>query len=152
MNGVLGSTAEWLRRTLPRAGSRERPTRKNLFTTALWLGCIGFGGGISVLSQIDTEVVKKRGWLTPREFANTVTVSQMLPGGAAANALAYVGMRFGGWSGALLGYLGFVLPGALCVGILSWVYVRFGTVPSADRALDGLNAAVVGIIAAIRSA
>src|SRR5262249_61024567 len=71
------------------------------------------------------------------------------PGGAAANALACVGMRFGGWTGALLGYLGFVLPGALSVGILSWVYVRFGTVPSADRALAGLNAAVVGIIAAI---
>ena len=149
MNNVLGTTAEWLRRTLPRTVSRERPTRRNLFTTALWLGCVGFGGGISVLSQIDAEVVKKRGWLTPREFANTVTVSQMLPGGAAANALAYMGMRFGGWTGALLGYLGFVLPGALSVGILSWVYVRFGTVPTADRALDGLNAAVVGIIAAI---
>ena len=149
MNNVLGTTADWIRRTLPRAPSRERPTHRSLFTTALWLGCIGFGGGISVLAQIDTEVVKKRGWLTPREFANTITVSQMLPGGAAANALAYVGMRFGGWTGALLGYLGFVLPGALSVGILSWVYVRFGTVPSADRALAGLNAAVVGIIAAI---
>ena len=101
MNNVLGTTADWIRRTLPHAPSRERPTQRSIFTTALWLGCIGFGGGISVLAQIDTEVVKKRGWLTPREFANTLTVSQMLPGGAAANALAYVGLRFGGWTGAL---------------------------------------------------
>ena len=62
------------------------------------------------------EVVKKRGWLTAREFSNTVTVSQMLPGGAAANALAYIGMRFGGWVGALAGYVGFVLPGVVSVG------------------------------------
>ena len=149
MSSVLGSTAEWLRRATARSTVRERPSRRDLFTTALWLGCVGFGGGISVLSQIDGEVVKKRGWLTAREFSNTVTVSQMLPGGAAANALAYIGMRFGGWAGALAGYVGFVLPGAVTVGVLSWVYVRFGTVPSADRLLAGFNAAVVGIICAI---
>jgi len=149
MSSVLGSTAEWLRRATARSTPRERPSRRDVFATAFWLGCVGFGGGISVLSQIDGEVVKKRGWLTPREFSNTVTVSQMLPGGAAANALAYIGMRFGGWAGALAGYIGFVLPGALAVGVLSWIYVRFGTVPSADRLLAGFNAAVVGIICAI---
>ncbi len=149
MSSVLGSTAEWLRRATARSTTRERPSRRDLFTTAFWLGCVGFGGGISVLSQIDGEVVKRRGWLTAREFSNTVTVSQMLPGGAAANALAYIGMRFGGWAGALAGYVGFVLPGALAVGVLSWMYVRFGTMPSADRLLAGFNAAVVGIICAI---
>src|SRR5215468_4901819 len=149
MSSVLGSTAEWLRKATARSTSRERPSRRDLFTTAFWLGCVGFGGGISVLSQIDGEVVKKRGWLTAREFNNTVTVSQMLPGGAAANAWAYIGMRFGGWVGALAGYVGFVLPGVLAVGVMSWVYVRFGTVPSLDRLLAGFNAAVVGIICAI---
>jgi chromate transporter len=149
MSSVLGSTAEWLRKATARSTSRERPSRRDLFTAAFWLGCVGFGGGISVLSQIDGEVVKKRGWLTEREFTNTVTVSQMLPGGAAANAWAYIGMRFGGWVGAAAGYVGFVLPGVLAVGVLSWVYVRFGTMPSADRLLAGFNAAVVGIICAI---
>ena len=149
MSSVLGSTAEWFRRATARSTTRERPSRRDLFTTAFWLGCVGFGGGISVLSQIDGEVVKKRGWLTAREFSNTITVSQMLPGGAAANALAYIGMRFGGWAGAAVGYVGFVLPGVVAVGVLSWVYVRFGTLPSADRLLAGFNAAVVGIICAI---
>jgi len=149
MSSVLGSTADWFRRATARSTTRERPSRRDVFTTALWLGCVGFGGGISVLSQIDGEVVRKRRWLTDREFSNTVTVSQMLPGGAAANALAYIGMRFGGWSGALAGYVGFVLPGAVAVSVLSWTYARFGTLPSADRLLAGFNAAVVGIICAI---
>ncbi len=149
MSSVLGSTAEWFRRATARSTTRTRPSRRDLFTTAVWLGCVGFGGGISVLSQIDGEVVKKRGWLTAREFSNTITVSQMLPGGAAANALAYIGMRFGGWAGAAIGYVGFVLPGVVAVGVLSVLYVRFGTVPSADHLLAGFNAAVVGIICAI---
>ena len=149
MSSVLGSTAEWFRRATARSTTRTRPSRRDLFATAFWLGCVGFGGGISVLSQIDGEVVKKRGWLTAREFSNTITVSQMLPGGAAANALAYIGMRFGGWGGAAIGYVGFVLPGVVAVGVLSWMYVRFGTLPSADRLLAGFNAAVVGIICAI---
>ena len=142
MSSVLGSTAEWFRRATARSTIRQRPSRRDLFATAFWLGCVGFGGGISVLSQIDGEVVKKRGWLTDREFSNTVTVSQMLPGGAAANALAYIGMRFGGWTGGLAGYVGFVLPGVLSVGALSWVYARFGTVPSADSVLAGFTAIV----------
>jgi chromate transport protein ChrA len=37
----------------------------------------------------------------------------------------------------------------VAVGVLSWMYVRFGTLPSADRLLAGFNAAVVGIICAI---
>jgi chromate transporter len=45
-------------------------------------------------------VVVRRRWLTEREFAATATVSQMLPGGAAANALAYTGLRFFGATGA----------------------------------------------------
>src|SRR2546430_4813543 len=73
----------------------------------------------------------------------------MLPGGAAANALAYVGLRFGGMTGALLGYVGFVLPGWIAVMALAFLYVNYGTNPNAETLLGGFNAAVVGIIGAI---
>lgn len=128
---------------------RIRPGRGLLFRAALYLGVVGFGGGLSVLANIHTLVVKRRRWLTEREFANTVTVAQMLPGGAAANALAYVGLRFGGLFGALLGYVGFVLPGFLAVMVLAFIYVHYGTSPNAETLLGGFNAAVVGIIGAI---
>jgi chromate transporter len=110
---------------------------------------VGFGGGLSVLSNIHALAVKKRRWMTEREFTNTVTVAQMLPGGAAANALAYIGLRFGGMLGALLGYVGFVLPGWVAVMVLAFLYVHYGTSPDATTLLGGFNAAVVGIIGAI---
>ncbi|WP_242356114.1 MULTISPECIES: chromate efflux transporter [unclassified Anaeromyxobacter] len=129
--------------------TRAIPTHWELARASLWLGTIGFGGGVSVLGMIGHLAVDRRRWLTEREFANTTTVSQMLPGGAAANALAHVGLRLRGMSGALAAYVGFVLPGALLTLALAWAYVRFGVQPRAEVVLSGLNAAVVGIVAAL---
>ncbi|HET9754168.1 MAG TPA: chromate transporter, partial [Myxococcales bacterium] len=133
----------------PVAAARVRPGRAQFFRAALFLGVVGFGGGLSVLANIRTLVVARRRWMTEREFTNTITVSQMLPGGAAANALAYIGLRFGGMSGALFGYVGFVLPGWIAVMVLAFLYVHFGATPDVATLLGGFNAAVVGIIGAI---
>lgn len=129
--------------------ARSRPGLGQYFRATLFLGVVGFGGGLSVLSNIRSLVVTRRRWLTEREFTNTVTVSQMLPGGAAANALAYVGLRFGGIVGALVGYVGFVLPGWIAVMVLAFLYVHYGTSPDVTTLLGGFNAAVVGIIGSI---
>ena len=131
------------------APQRSRPGLSEYFRASLFLGVVGFGGGLSVLANIHSLVVNRRRWLTEREFTNTVTVSQMLPGGAAANALAYIGLRFGGLNGAVLGYVGFVLPGWIAVMALAFLYVHYGTSPNAETLLGGFNAAVVGIIGAI---
>ena len=133
----------------PALPARSRPGLAQFFRASLLLGVVGFGGGLSVLANIHTLVVKRRRWLTEREFTNTVTVAQMLPGGAAANALAYIGLRFGGMAGALVGYVGFVLPGWIAVMALAFLYVHYGTSPDVSTLLGGFNAAVVGIIGAI---
>ena len=129
--------------------TRSRPGVVELLRAGLYIGVIGFGGGLSVLANIHAYAVARRRWLTDREFTNTVTVAQMLPGGASANALAYIGLRFAGWRGALAGYVGFTLPGFVSVLVLAWAYVRFGTTPDLATVLGGFNAAVVGIIASI---
>ena len=130
--------------------ARSRPrSLGEYFNASLYLGAIGFGGGLSVLASIRSVTVERKRWLTEKEFDNAVAVSQMLPGGAAANALAYIGLRFGGVRGALLGYSGFVLPGFAAVMALAVLYTHFGKSPDVDTLLGGFNGAVVGIIAAI---
>jgi chromate transporter len=113
------------------------------------MGLVGFGGGISVLATLRATLVARRRWLTEREYLTTATVAQMLPGGAAANALAYIGLRFRGPLGALLAYVGFIAPGAVLVTALAALYVAHGVTPSLQPAFEGLNAAVVGVVAAI---
>jgi chromate transporter len=133
----------------PAATPRVRPQRPEFFRAALLLGAFGFGGGLSVLANIHALLVNKRHWMTEREFTNTITVAQMLPGGAAANTMAYAGLRFAGLPGALLGYVGFVLPGFIAVMVLAFLYVHFGATPDVATLLGGFNAAVIGIIGAI---
>jgi chromate transporter len=125
---------------------REAPTLRALLAEGLRLGVVGFGGGLSVLVQLEHLVTRRRRWLSEREFTNTATVAQMLPGGAAANALALVGLRFRGVPGAFAAYAGFVVPGALLTIAFAWAYVRFGVTPRVESVLGGLNAAVVGIV------
>lgn len=122
---------------------------QELAQVSLWMGLVGFGGGISVLGTMHDVLVFRRRWLTEREFVTTATVSQMLPGGAAANALAYTGLRFFGPVGAVLAYTGFIAPGALLVTGLAALYVHLGVAPQFQRLFAGLNAAVVGLVAAI---
>jgi chromate transporter len=133
----------------PVAAPRTRPRLPEFLRASLFLGAVGFGGGLSVLANIHALLVRKRRWMTEREYTNTITVAQMLPGGAAANTMAYAGLRFGGMPGALLGYVGFVLPGWLAVMVLAFLYVHYGTAPDVATLLGGFNAAVVGIIGAI---
>src|SRR5260370_27023993 len=133
----------------PAAPSRVRPDLGQYFRAALFLGVVGFGGGLSVLANIHSLVVQRKRWLTEREFTNAVTISQMLPGGAAANALAYIVLRFGGMVGALLRCVGFLPPASVALMVPAFFYVHYGTNPNAETLLGGFNAAVVGIIGAI---
>lgn len=128
---------------------RVRPSVLEVMRVSFWLGAVGFGGGLSVLGTMHEQFVARRRWLTEREYATTATVSQMLPGGAAANALAYTGLRFYGPAGAVAAYVAFIVPGALIVSGLAALYVYVGVTPRFERFLAGLNAAVVGIVASI---
>jgi chromate transporter len=128
---------------------RRRPSLRELLQVSSLLGLVGFGGGISVLGGMRSLLVVKRRWLTDREFVATSTVAQMLPGGAAANALAYTGLRFHGPAGAVVAYTGFIAPGAVIVSALAAIYVRHGVTPSLQPFFAGMNAAVVGVIASI---
>ncbi len=131
------------------AQPRGAPSPAAFSRFALWAGAVGFGGGLSVLAMLRSSAVTRRGWLTEREFDDTATVAQMLPGGAAANALALMGLRFFGAGGAVAGYAGFILPGFAATLALAVLYDRIGVLPHAGAFMAGLSAAVVGIVAAI---
>jgi len=140
---VPGTT--WADRVKPRA----QPSVQDLLRFGLWMGVVGFGGGLSVVASVRDGAVHRRGWVTEREFDNTATVAQMLPGGAAANALALLGLRFFGAGGALAAYAAFILPGFVATVTLAVLYGSVsGSAPLAAL-FSGFSAAVVGIVGAI---
>ncbi|WP_406541748.1 chromate transporter [Clostridium ljungdahlii] len=67
-----------------------------LLFSFLQVGLFSFGGGYGILPLIQQQVVTQNHWLTMKEFADVVTISQMTPGPIVLNASTFVGMKWQG--------------------------------------------------------
>jgi chromate transporter len=93
-------------------------------------------------------MVEKRRWLSKDRFVKIMAFCHMLPGPEALQLAIYVGyLKRKLWGGILAG-LTFILPGAIAMVVLSWLYVKYGALPQVTNALYVLKPAVLGIIAA----
>lgn len=117
-----------------------------LFLSFLKIGTVGFGGGLAVIAQIRTLIVKERRWLTDQEFAEGFALAQSLPGTNAGNAATYIGLKLRGWRGACVSLAGFILPSTLMMILLAILYRHLRNLPDTDRLFHGLNAAVVALV------
>jgi chromate transporter len=81
-------------------------TRKALFLCFLYMGLVSFGG---VLPCARRALVEERNWLTGDEFADALSLGQILPGPNVVNLSIMVGARFHGAIGALLAFSGLML-------------------------------------------
>ncbi len=117
-----------------------------IFCAFLYIGTVGFGGGLAILAQIQQYVVEKMKWLSPPEFVESVAVIQALPGVIAVNISCFVGFKIRRWCGAAVAVLGMVLPAFLSMLLLSEIYLRFHSVPELERIFRGMTPAIVAFI------
>jgi chromate transporter len=113
-------------------------------------GALVFGGGHVVLPLLEHSVVDP-GWIDNGTFLAGYGAAQALPGPVFTFA-AFLGERLhygpGGISGAIIGLLAIFLPGFLIVaGVLPY-WQTLSARDTAARSLAGVNAAVVGLLAA----
>jgi chromate transporter len=73
---------------------------------------ISIGGGASIISGIESEVVGARGWLTSKEFVELFAISRAAPGPGTMLA-TLIGWKVGGWAGALVASLALFVPSSL---------------------------------------
>lgn len=112
----------------------------------LLLGCISFGGPAGQIAVMHDELVERRRWVDEATFLRALDVCMLLPGPEAMQLATWLGWRLHGIRGGLVAGALFVLPAAVLLGLLSWLYVRFGQMPLAGGVLLGLQAAVLGIV------
>jgi len=121
-----------------------------LFDAFYRSGALVFGGGHVVLPLLQAQVVTP-GWVSNEAFLAGYGLAQAVPGPLFTFA-AYLGAVMGpapnGLAGAAIALVALLLPGMLLVyGMLPfWDAVR--TRPTAQAAMRGTNAAVVGILGA----
>ncbi|AZC26802.1 chromate efflux transporter [Pseudomonas sessilinigenes] len=118
----------------------------SLFDGFYRVGALVFGGGHVVLPLLQAQVVEP-GWLGNSLFLAGYASAQALPGPLFSVA-AFLGAAIDGWSAALVCLVAIFLPGLLLViGVLPfWQALRHRQ--GLQAALAGVNAAVVGLLAA----
>jgi len=111
------------------------------------LGFISFGGPAGQIAILHREVVERRGWVTERLFVDALNFCMLLPGPEALQLAIFLGWKLHGVRGALVAGLGFILPAIVLLGVLSYVYAAYGTLPWVAGVLAGLQAAVIALVA-----
>jgi chromate transporter len=123
----------------------ETPTSWALFVTFFTVALSGFGGTLPFARR---TLVERKGWLTPEDFTETLSLCQTLPGPNIVNMSIVVGARACGWRGSVAASLGLVGAPVIIVITLGMLYSRFGTLETVRHALAGLGAAASGLIVA----
>ncbi len=117
----------------------------------LWtrLGSLGFGGPPTHIALLRRLCVEERRWLDDADFEEAVAACNLLPGPASTQLAIYCAWRVRGRPGALVGALGFILPGFVLITALSALFLSGSPPEVVLGAGAGAGAAVAAV--AVRS-
>ncbi len=134
------------------AGSSPHDGVAALFTTA---ALVTFGGAYAVLPFVAGQAVETYGWLSPEAMLNGLAIAEATPGPLIL-VNTYAGF-FAGWSvqpslasgahSAMLATVYTFGPSFALILAFAPAVERLHTIPWARKALAGVSAAVVGVIA-----
>jgi chromate transporter len=112
----------------------------------LRLGCLGFGGPVALVGQMERELVDDKKWLTKEQMREAIAICQSLPGPLAIQVGIYVSyLRCGFW-GAWAGGWSFILPNFVIVAALGALYVYLGDLQPVTAIFYGVSPAVIALI------
>jgi chromate transporter len=110
------------------------------------LGCIGFGGPPTHIALLRDLCVARRAWLSDREFEDAIAACNLLPGPASTQLAIFCAWRVRGALGAVIGGLGFVVPGLVAMLALAAVFLA-GSPPEWIRGAGAGGGAAVAAVA-----
>ncbi|MER5325952.1 chromate efflux transporter [Streptosporangium roseum] len=131
----------------PSGDARGHASWREVALLFLKLGVIAFGGPAAHTAMMRDELVRRRGWVSDRRFADLMGATNLIPGPNSTELAIHLGHDRAGRRGLIAAGVCFILPAALMVTALAWAYVRYGTTPAIQGLLYGVVPAVIAIIA-----
>ncbi|MFI3281757.1 MAG: chromate transporter [Rikenellaceae bacterium] len=119
-----------------------------LFYCYLKIGFFGFGGGYTMLSLIQHEVVINHGWITSAALSDIIAISQMTPGPIAINSATYIGYTVAGFWGSVIATGAVCLPSLSIMVLITRFFLKLKDSNYMDRIMTAMRPAVIGMIAA----
>lgn len=117
-----------------------------LVGVCLKVGALVFGGGLVMVPLLEPDVIAN-GWLTHGEFMDAVAMGQITPGPLLVTA-TFIGYKVAALPGAFLATVAMFIPSFLMTVACSRQLSRLQRSPRVRSALQGVQAAVVGLVAA----
>jgi chromate transporter len=119
-----------------------------LFFIFLKIGAVLYGSGYVLLAFLRNDLVVRLGWLTDQQLLDAVSIGQFTPGPVFTTA-TFIGYVLGKWPGAVLATVGIFLPSFVFVAAVNPLIPRLRASPWLGAVLDGVNAAALGLMAAV---
>jgi chromate transporter len=119
-----------------------------LFLVMAKVGSVLFGSGYVLLAFLQSELVEQRHWITASQLLDAVAVGQVTPGPLFTTA-TFLGYVMAGPKGAAVATAGVFLPAFVFVALTAPFLAQLRRSSLVATFLDGLNAASLGLIAAV---
>lgn len=126
-------------------GERAAPSLGTVAREWTRIGLTGFGGPPAHIALLRELCVTRRRWLGEDEFEHGVAATNLLPGPASTQLAVYCAWTLRGVPGALLGGLGFIVPGLVLIILLAALFL--GSPPDWVRGVGAGAGAVVAAVA-----
>lgn len=119
----------------------------NIFFTFFKISPVSFGGGYAMIPLLERAVTEKKKWVKKEDISDVLVMAQTVPGSIAVNTATFIGYRIAGFSGALMGTLGIIMPTFVIIVLLAALFLNFQHNPIVEAAFMGIRPAIVALIA-----
>lgn len=121
-------------------------TALRLYLYFFKIGWFTFGGGWSIVAQMQTDFVEKKKVMEDQELLDITSVGKSLPGIMICNSTYLFGYHQGGTLGGFLAVLGIATPSLIILSVVTFFYHSVRDNLYAAKAMAGVRAVVVSII------
>ena len=128
--------------------NRKKVLRK-IFLSTLYLSAFTFGGGYVIVTLMKKKFVDEYGWIREDEMLDLIAIAQSAPGAIAVNGAIVVGYKLAGMAGAVTAIIATVIPPFLIISLISVCYELFRDNFIVSQILEGMQAGVAAVIAAV---
>lgn len=117
-----------------------------LFLQFMKFGLFTFGGGWSIIAQMQKLYVEQEHTITSEELLDLTSVGRSLPGTMIGNVAMLYGYRVAGIVGGMACLFGMILPPMAVLAVITQFYTAFQSNLWVAAAMRGIRAAVVPIM------
>ncbi len=117
-----------------------------IFYVMAKIGLFTFGGGWSIIAQMQNEFADRRGWLTQEQVVDYMSLAKSFPGVMIINMSVFCGYAMGGVAGGVVAATGLSAPALAAIAAVTYCYSSLRDNLLVEKVLNGVRSVVVPII------